>query len=657
MFILGLHFGHDASVTIIKDGKILVCLERERRTRVRHAIGLAIDDIYSALNTAGCTVSDIDYCSVTSTQNIEYIFPDPQKLIFNIDLQSTYNPLESWLSGITLSELNQRQFKRVLSLAENGVDHPYVKRLTEDLINADQKASIGGIEDYFSAQSWKQGATLDEIGSLIVENPLSDKMSQAMQLPISLTLDGKKIPGWMMSHHFAHAAYSFYTSGYDSAAIITQDGSLPRSGYWNGMCYYGVGKNLYPIMPHYLNVGRLYEGISVLIGFDLEGGPGKMMGLAPYGKPTFFDKRFIGNIEDIDAIVVDESSTSFSRWNPHPFDRYLNKWISHCASMADKLGYDTTNLGNTDKIMDPINVDLAASTQLLLEEILLATVKTVDDVYKKHDFDTAGNLCLSGGTALNCPANSRIYNEGPFNNVFIPPAVHDGGLSTGSALSIYYNTLNFPRIHNYGNTPKLSFLGLTHDKGQLEDVLNKNSDHIHYSSTDDVYKTIADRLAKNEIVAIFSGRSEVGPRALGHRSILAHPGHERNWKKVNLIKKREYWRPFAPAVLENKTKEWFEGTPEQSPFMLYIANVLKPGIPAITHVDGSSRIQTVDRDCPEFYAIITEFEKLTGIPVILNTSFNGPGEPIIENPEEAISFFIKSRLDALYIGNCEITKL
>ena len=657
MYILGLHFGHDASVTIVKNGKILVCVERERRTRVRHAIGITIDDIYTALNTAGCSVADIDYCSVTSTQHIEYIFPNPQELIFKIDLQSTHIPLESWLSEITASELNQRQFKQVLSLAAEGVDHPYVRRLTEELINAEQKLCIGGIEDYFSAQSWKRGAKLDEIGNLIVEEPLADKMCQVMQIPILLTLNGKQIPGWMMSHHFAHAAYAYYTSGYDRAAIITQDGSLPRGGYWNGMCYYGIGKKLYPIMPHYLNIGRLYEGVSVLLGFDLEAGPGKMMGLSSYGKPTFFDKRFVGNVEDIDAIVEDESSASFPRWNPHPFDRYLNKWIKHCASKADKLGYDISSLGNTEKIMEPISVDLAASTQVLLEEILLATVKTVYDVYNKHDFDTAENLCLSGGTALNCPANSRIYNEGPFNNVFIPPAVHDGGLSTGSALSVYHNTLMYPRSHNYGNTAKLSYLGLTHDTSKISDVLNGYSDRISYSYKNNVKKVIAMRLAKNNIIALFNGRSEVGPRALGHRSILAHPGHEENWKKVNVIKKREYWRPFAPAVIESKAKELFDGTPEQSPFMLFIARVLQLHVPAITHVDGSSRIQTVNEDSPELYGILTEFDQLTGIPVLLNTSFNGPGEPIIENPEEAITFFLESNLDALFIENFEITKL
>ena len=657
MYVLGLHFGHDASVSIIKNGKILVCLERERRTRLRHAIGLTIDDIYESMKTAGCSLSDMDFCAVTSTQNIEYIFSEPEKLKF--EFARDYQPLESntMSSGISMTDINKKQFKRVLSLVRDGADHPYIRRLTEDLKSANEQFSIGEVEDYYSNDLWDKRSTLEQIGNLIIDNPVSSDMSQAMQIPIKLIIDDKKIPGWMMSHHFAHAAYAFYTSNYKKAAIITQDGSLPRGGYWNGMCYYGTNEKLFPIMPHYLNTGKLYEGVSILIGFDMEAGPGKMMGLSSYGKPTFFDKKFVGNTEDFDLIIDNDPQVPFPGWTPHPFDNYLNKWVNHCAMRAEELGYDITPLGNTDRILEPINVDIAASTQLLLEEIFLATTNVVYKSFKENYLDHQDNLCLSGGTALNCPSNTRLYNEGPFDDVFIPPAVHDGGLSTGAALGIYHNTLGKPRTNYYGNTAKLSYLGLKYDEINSSDIFEQYSNQIKYSYHEDIAKVAAERLAKNQVLAIFTGRSEVGPRALGHRSILAHPGYEENWKKVNDIKRREYWRPFAPAVLESKSKEWFKGTPDKSPFMLYIAEVLKSTIPAITHVDKSSRIQTVNEDSILLFKILTEFDILTGIPVLMNTSFNGPGEPIIEKAQQAINFFIKSSLDAVIIENYEITKV
>jgi carbamoyltransferase len=656
MYILGLHFGHDASVTILKNGKILVCLERERRTRVRHAIGLTIDDINAAMKTADCSLDDIDYCSITSTQNIEYIFSEPTQLRFTIDRESPFLTPNHWASKLSRADLDERLFKRVLDLLADGIDHPYVRRLTNDLRNADPTSFLGGLEDFFMSPTWREGKKLDEIGYLVCDDPLSETMTQSMQLPIKLFLKGKEIPGWMMSHHFAHAAYSFYTSGYKSTAILTQDGSLPRGGYWNGMCYYGDGKYLYPIMPHHLNTGRMYEMVSVLIGFGIEEGPGKMMGLAPYGNPKFFDKRFVGNVLDIDSVLDESPNASFPNWKPHPFDPYLNKWIRHCANQSLSMNYDISPLGNTEHILEPINVDIAASTQLLLEETMLLAVSTMYNVYHNKGLDFHNNLCLSGGTALNCPANTRIYKESSFNQVFIPPAVHDGGLSMGSALAIFHNTLKHDREILYGSSPQISYFGLKHNVDLIPNVLERYLDRIAFSKVTDLSKRIANRLANNQIVAVLTGRSEIGPRALGHRSILAHPGYKENLKRVNDIKKREYWRPFAPAVLESKASEWFSGPPKQSPFMLMTAKVLQPRIPAVTHVDGSSRIQTVNEDSPELLGILTEFELLTGIPIVMNTSFNGPGEPIIETAEEAISFFLKSNLDALYVENFEIVK-
>ena len=292
MYILGLHFGHDASVSVIKDGEILVTVERERRTRLRHAIGLTSEDVSDALKTADCSLNDIDFCAVTSTQNIEYIFSNPTNLFFQIDLNSNLLREGHWAKGLNIKDLQGRFHKRVLKLVSDSNEHPYVKRLSSDMKEADQSISLGGIEDFFISPAWRQGAKLSEINSLILEQPTSEAMAQSMQIPIEMNLFGRKIPGWIMSHHFAHAAYAFYTSGYEQAGIITHDGSLPRGGYWGGMCYFGKGNSLYPIAPHHLSAGRMFEAVSVLLGFGVEEGPGKMMGLAPFGKPVFYDEKF-----------------------------------------------------------------------------------------------------------------------------------------------------------------------------------------------------------------------------------------------------------------------------------------------------------------------------------------------------------------------------
>lgn len=656
LYILGLHFGHDASVTVLKDGEPLVCLERERRVRRRHAIGLTVEDVEAALNTAGCTVKNIDYCAVTTTQSVEYIVRDPAQLTLSLDLQSGRIDSAHWAAGLTSADFEARSHRRVLDLVTKDPHHPYVWMMTADLRAANPANSVGAIEDFVSPPGWREGKTLRDIGQLILERPTDERMSQSMQLPIRLSLNECEIPGWMMSHHFAHAAYAFYTSGCERAAILTQDGSLPRGGYWNGMCYFGEGRSLYPMMPHHLNTGRLYERVSAFLGFSLEAGPGKMMGLAPYGKPAFFDPRFVGNTVDISTLMDEVPKASFPNWVPHPFDVHLNTWLHHCADRASSLGYDVAPLGDTSRILAPINVDIAASTQLWLEETMLRASREMRRAYEKKGIETGGNLCVSGGTALNCPANSRIHNDGSFSNVFVPPAVHDGGLSTGSALAVFHNTLKQDRTPLSGSAA-LAYLGVRHDAGETQKAFERHADVIHVSTIEDPHTRIAQRLAANDVVAVMTGPSEVGPRALGHRSILAHPGFADNWKRVNAIKKREQWRPFAPAVLESRAAEWFSGAPARSPFMLFTAKVLKPTIPAVTHVDGSARIQTVNDDSPELKAILTEFDRLTGFPIVLNTSLNGPGEPIAEDAADALQLLISSALDALFIDGFEITKI
>lgn len=641
MNILGLHFGHDASVAVVKANRLVSCVERERVVRLKHAIGLTRQDVMAALEAAGLRVEDIDYCAITSTQNIEYIFTEHDLFSFEIDGSPPDDRSKS---------------TRVLELAQANANHPYVHRLTDDLKLAEKGTAVGSVEDFIRIPEWEKGRKLSAIGQLIVSNPFAESMAQSMQVPVTLKLAGRKIPGWLMSHHFAHAACAFYLSEFQSSDILTQDGSLPNTGYWNGMCYYGTGKKLYPVMPHHLNCGRLYEGVSVLLGLGLEAGPGKMMGLAPYGQTGFFDPSFVGNMVDALEIPGEEEAPGFAGWKAHHADHLQNKWIRHMYRIAKQEGYDLEPLGDTSRILERINIDIAASTQHWLEETMLKCVKVMYESYRNQGWKSDG-LCLSGGVALNCPANSRIFDEGPYKSIFVPPAVHDGGLSVGAALAVLHNTLGEERTEKYGNSaPRTAYLGLQYTESDIERDLIPYRGKFTATRCDDAAKRAAARLAKNEIIAVFQGRSEVGPRALGHRSLVAHPGFKDNWKLVNTVKQREQWRPLAPAVLQSKVREWFSGGPDVSPFMLFTASAINDRIPAVTHVDGSARFQTVNEEEPFFFALITEFEKLTGIPVVMNTSLNAPGEPIIETGEQALRFFSERACAALYLAGYEITR-
>ena len=312
-------------------------------------------------------------------------------------------------------------------------------------------------------------------------------------------------------------------------------------------------------------------------------------------------------------------------------------------------------LGNAAKIMEKINVDIAASTQKLFEASMLRAAGALHDLATRIGRPTT-NLCLTGGAALNCPTNSMLGRDSGFTDVLVTPSVHDGGLSTGAALALTHNVLGIARPERKLDAAENAYLGVPPDDSATESALSRLPQGARIQRGVDSAKRAAEYLADNKIVGWFQGRSEIGPRALGHRSILANPRYAENWNRVNQIKKREHWRPFAPAVLLDRASEWFAGIQLPSPYMLFTAQVLKDDIPAVTHVDGSARVQTVDRANDRFFSLITHFGELTGLPVVLNTSFNGPGEPIVERAEEAVRLFFESELDVLFVGDAEITK-
>ena len=640
MIILGLHFGHDASVSIIRDGEVLLCYEVERDKRIKHKIGLEYNDITKALKDCNLTIEDIDYATLTSTQLVEYIFPQPERL--NIELgqlqqHDQYNCTLKKELKISDKEFLKSGLGWLKYVFKEKPDHPYHKMIDNNFKHTIKNTEnyLQNFERFINTGLWNKRKSLKEIATTDYKKLFNDSIRYGFHYPAILNLDSKKIPAYIFSHHYAHICYSFYESPFEESAILSNDGAGggEEIKYACGFFAYGYKNKLYPFSPNTLTAGEIYATSAFAIGLDA----GKLMGLASYGKPRFFTNEFVGNWFDYNKLSAQE-------------------WVNHCLKEAKLQGYDLKYFGNADKILESVNVDFAASTQKLVEEIMLEATSTL-----KSSLENTGkyskNLCLSGGVAFNCPANSRIYNESAFNDVYVPPAIGDMGLSIGSALGLYYNVMGFERKLKK-QSPKQAYLGLnsSHNDDLIKKTISQYSNQIKCTELSESAKMIADDFHNNKVVGLFYGRSEVGPRALCHRSIIANPKHLENWERVNKIKTRELWRPFAPIVLEGEESEYFYGCPFPSYFMLFNAIVKTDQIPAITHVDRTSRIQSINKDCGVIYQVLKEFKKHGNIPVLMNTSFNGPGEPIVETPEDAIKFLLSTNVDSVYFAKYKLER-
>ncbi len=650
MNILGLQFGHDGSVCLLKDGIVSAYVYREREARVKHAIGITGHEIDKALNLAGASLDDIDLVAIVSTQSIEILsglIPE-----FGIEFAEHPNhakvqtPLVDMMkhAGIDVRKVLNHQLHDLLPDKSNQS----LQRRVYELMcpEASQIATsslewVGWLDQYASLQHWDQGLPLTDIATRIDARPLFDNptVKYGFHYPVTVSLRGRSIAGFFVNHHISHAASCFFRSPFSEAAILTHDGYANGSGYNGGLMCFGRGNELLPLGPHHLSIGSLYDAVGVLLNLGYQGPAGKLMGLAPYGKPRFFHPRFAGNWYDI----------AQTQERPHH-----EVWIEHCLASAQKMGYDMSALGVKERITDPINVDIAASTQKLFEDSYLSAVQTLHALMVNSGINLR-ELCLSGGTALNCPSNSRIFRESAFDNIFIEPSCGDDGLAIGSALYVYHHLLGNPRITSHEAHPDVAYLGAKFTDESIAQVLGETGG-VAFEKVPSAPDAAAADLHANKVIAWFEGASECGPRALGHRSIVANPSHADNWERVNRIKGREWWRPFAPSVLEEEATKWFAGLPAHSPHMLFTGQVLSDRVPAIRHVDGSSRIQTVSPSVGGYYSLIKSFFGLSGIPLVLNTSFNGPGEPIIETPEQAITFLKSTELDALYIGGYRVTR-
>lgn len=594
MRILGLSaFYHDSAAALIEDGVIVAAAQEERFSRRKHDPRFPSSAAEYCLSEAGCTLDGIDHV----------VFYEKPFLKFERLLESYFATAPRGFSS----------FRLAIPLWIK--DKLFQKKMLQDEL---QKLSGG--------DAWN--------GSLL-----------------------------FTEHHQSHAASAFYPSPFESAAVLTMDGvgewCTTSLGHGSGNNF-EIQKELH--FPH--SLGLLYSAFTYYTGFRVNSGEYKVMGLAPYGNP-----RFVQKILD-NLIHVNDDGTF------HMDQKYFN--YTSGLTMTSKA-FDRLFGGPPRKPEDELTqreMDLAASVQKVTEMIVLRLARSIQA-------DTGErNLCLAGGVALNCVANGKLLREGIFENIWIQPAAGDAGGALGAALSAWHQFHGKPRtVRGDGNdTMEGSYLGPAFEQTDIEGRLQAIGAKFDVQAEPEMIERTADALADGQAVGWMQGRMEFGPRALGGRSILGDPRSPSMQRTLNLkVKYRESFRPFAPSVKREKVSDWFDHDSD-SPYMLMVGdvvedrrlemtheeqslfgidklNVARSSIPAITHVDYSARIQTVHRQTnPRYWDLLNAFEKRTDCPVVINTSFNVRGEPIVCTPEDAFRCFMGTGLDYLAVGNCVMTK-
>ena len=463
-------------------------------------------------------------------------------------------------------------------------------------------------------------------------------------------------------HHLSHAASAFYPSPFQDAIVLTLDGV----GEWaTTTVSIGKGNSLEIVkeinFPH--SLGLLYSAFTYYLGFKVNSGEYKVMGLAPYGDPKY-KKEILDNLIDI------KQDGSFC----------LNQSFFNYATGLTMINHSFSTLfgkpfrKSESDLLTQFHMDIAASIQAVIEEVILKITMKLSKEYKSP------NLCMAGGVALNCVANSKILKAGHFKNLWIQPAAGDAGGALGAALLVWHKKLDKSRKVSNIDSMQGALLGPKYNKEVIKNALLKCGAKFKFLDDSSIIKETAKAISEGKAIGWFQDRMEFGPRALGARSIIADPRSEKMQKILNLkVKYRESFRPFAPSVLREDLNEWFD-LDYDSPYMLLVSdvkknicyklgeterklfgidklNIKRSKIPAVTHVDYSARVQTVHRNInPKYYSLISKFKEITGCPVIINTSFNVRGEPIVCTPTDAFKCFMGTQLDTLVIGNYFLSK-
>ena len=591
--ILGISaFYHDSAAAIIIDGKIIAAAQEERFTRIKHDSSYPQNAVEFVLNFANLKLSDIDH------------------IVF--------------------------------------YEKPFLKfeRLLETYVAFAPKGFLQFVK--------------------AMPNWLREKLFQKKMLMNFLKEHDKNFNNenkiLFSEHHLSHAASAFYPSPFEEAIILTADGV----GEW-ATTTVAVGKmNKLEIkkeihFPH--SLGLLYSAFTYYTGFKVNSGEYKLMGLAPYGEPKY-EKKIKDNLIDI------KTDGSF-RMNQDFFNYATGLTMTN--NKFHNLFGENPRDSKKDKITQ-FHMDIAASIQKVTEDIILNIAISL-----RKEFNIS-NLCLAGGVALNCVANGKILKEKIFDNIWIQPAAGDAGGSLGAALAFWHIEQNQERKISNTDDMQGSYLGPQYSQIEVEKKLNDLGAKFEILSEENLLNKTAEDLSKGNAIGWFQGRMEFGPRALGARSIIADPRSSVMQKNLNLkVKYRESFRPFAPSVLSSEAADWFN-IDRESPYMLLVANIkhnkqikmtenqmklfgieklniIKSEIPAVTHVDYSARIQTVhEKTNLKYFKLIKKFKEKTGCPVVVNTSFNVRGEPIVNTPEDAFNCFMGTELDKLAIGNCYLDK-
>jgi carbamoyltransferase len=591
--ILGISsYYHDSAATIVIDGKIVAAAQEERFTRVKHDSRYPFNAVNFVLAYAKIKLSEVD----------SIIFYEKPFLKFE-RLLETY---------VAFAPKGFTQFSRAMP-------------------------------------SW-----------------LKEKLFQKRMLFDQLKKHDEKFNDetkiFFSEHHLSHAASAFFPSPFEEAIVLTADGV----GEWaTTTVAIGKGNNLEIKkeihFPH--SLGLLYSAFTYYTGFKVNSGEYKLMGLAPYGKPIYEDK-IISNLIDV------KNDGSF--WLNQNYFNFATG-LTMTNDKFDNLFGQKVRDSKREKLTQ-FHMDIAASIQKVTEDIMIKITKSLKEEFKIN------NLCLAGGVALNCVANGKILKEKIFDNIWIQPAAGDAGGSLGAALALWHIDQNNPRTINPKDDMQGSYLGPEYKQNEIEKELDEIGAVYQVKDEKDLIECTAEDLSKGEAIGWFQGRMEFGPRALGGRSILGDPRSEVMQKNLNLkVKYRESFRPFAPSVLKEDLSDWFEMNID-SQYMLIVAdinpkkiikmteeqknlfgieklNIKRSEIPAVTHVDYSARVQTVHKETnSKYYDLLKKFKEKTNCPVIVNTSFNVRGEPIVNSPLDAFSCFMGTELDKLVIGNCYLSK-
>ena len=593
MNILGISaYYHDSAAAILQSGKIIAAAQEERFSRKKHDARFPVNAIASCLEVGNMSLSDIDYI----------VFYDKPLL----------------------------KFERLL---ETYLAHAPI-----------------GIRSFIQAMPiW-----LKE--KLYLKTVLKNEF-------ISLGLSKSKLPPLLFTeHHQAHAASAFFPSPYKKAAVLCLDGV----GEWaTSSVWLGDGNKLTPQwqldFPH--SLGLLYSAFTYFTGFKVNSGEYKLMGLAPYGKPKYA-QTILDNLIDLKPDGTFQLNMKYFNY-PVGLTMTNNKF-------AKLFGGPRRSPEST---LTQREMDIAASIQVVTEEIVLRIARTVK---KELDVDY---LCLAGGVALNCVSNGRLLREKIFKDVWIQPASGDAGGALGAAYSVWHEYLNNPRqADNISDSMEGAYLGTKSSNDEIKTYLDSIKAPYEELPDEELLPKVANILATENVVGWFQGRMEFGPRALGGRSIIGDPRSPKMQSIMNLkIKYRESFRPFAPSILHERVADYF-GIDQASPYMLLVdfvnskfrlpltdeqeklfgiekLNVVRSKLPAITHLDYSARIQTVHPETnPRYYNLLKEFDKLTGCPILVNTSFNVRGEPLVCTPEDAYQCFMRTEMDYLVLENCIISK-